>query len=161
MQDAYRRGLLIGVVLTISVLIVSISPLENLLCRRTLPYPPPPETSFLTYLYLWRASALLLVCAILTLVVLYVRGKSRLLTGILDAQLAAFVLLHYLYLMSIVETFHEAPRLLPMIYYLNGVPHLDIGQIAALYLIARLIHVLQAKAKNREAYRTSQQHRKH
>jgi len=160
-QDTYRKGLLIGIALVVSILLVSIGPLEDLLCRRTLPYPPPPETSFLTYLYFWRASALLLVCAILTLIVLYIRGKSRLLVGILDAQLGAFVLMHYLYLASIMETFHEVPRLLPMIYYLNGVPHLDIGQIAALYLVIRVIYVLRARARNRVTYRTSQQYHKH
>ncbi len=161
MQTTYRKGLVAGTLIAISILLISVEPLEDLLHIRTIPYPPPPYTMFILYTYLWRASALTLVCAVLTLIVLYVRGRSEFIQGVLDAELLLFIPLHYLYLMCIVYTFHTPVKILPFTYTVRKLPHLDIGQIVILYFVIRLIYLkTRSKAKSQARGRTSQQYRK-
>ncbi len=142
---SYRIGLIYGVVSCIIVLLLSLVPIENLILPR-----PPQYISYtpFSYLYTWRASTIMIILIILTLVLMYVHGSREFYVGILDVQVPAFIVIHYVYLyvMCSVYYYREGSiTLLPLVYVYGNMVHIDLGQITAIYVIYRIVKILKSR----------------
>ena len=157
-ERALILGLVFGIVSVIVLLIIATVPIENLVHVR------PPLRSYTIsplYLYSWRLAALSFITLLLTLAVAYVTGGGKFYTGVLIVQSIFFVIAHYayLYIVSMYSKFSIGP----LLYYVNGVPHVDLGQITLIVLLVYAVCKItrsSGRVQNREACRTCKLSRK-
>ncbi|NPA23058.1 MAG: hypothetical protein GXO23_01995 [Crenarchaeota archaeon] len=142
---SYITGLIYGAITCAITLLICAVPLEAIL----LPRPPsPPYYTPELYQYTWRASTFLLILIILTFTLLYIHGSRRFYIGMLDVQVPTYIVIHYIYLITMEKLYYAkegALTILPFTYMYGGLPHLDLGQIMAIYIIYRVAREIRKK----------------
>ncbi len=125
-----KYGIAFGIASIVVLAAICVLPLENLVCVR------PNYRSYIidwTYLYLHRLALFSFLLLLLTVLVAYILGMTDFLKGTMIVQALFFVVAHYLYLYKLDQVSRFSFSV--FVYYVNGVPHLDLGQLVLTLLI--------------------------
>jgi len=127
-------GTLFGIVSICVLAAICLLPLENLVHVR-----PSLKTYTIDweYLYLHRLALFSLMLLLLTAITAYLTGLTDFLKGVMIVQAVFFIIAHYLYLYKLDQVSNLS--LTMFLYYVNGVPHIDLGQITIMILVAYFI----------------------